>query len=326
MRLAEAIRSTALLAGCALGFASCESLPQDDFKAAEITLHRGDLLSALFHLDCVPPTDPRYPESRAMAQAIERRIRLSHDLVDEGMQLRAEWRDREACTRFQQALEIWPELATARVVLEATRQRIDALEKPRDVPDSPAGSVVQSSPVGLDGGATAGGDPATVAQGEGGQAAPITEPGTAAPLSSIATDPSEAQPGTDGVATPVAAETPVAEGAGEPGADPSSSAQPAAPAGETVVGVDNWTKEVERELSAGRLEQALQIAEAQTTPIPSSKLRESLVQMLHQRALLRYGHGALELALHDWVRLQRIDPNHVEAAEFAAAARAELAR
>lgn len=237
----------------------CASLPEDDFDAAGVLLERGDLLGTILRLDRVPPSDPRYPQSRTIANAIERRVRLSQGLLNRGLQLRAEWRDLEAVSNFEQALEIWPELDAASAMLEATRHRIGSLEAGDDNATA-GGEVVHTSPV------------------------------------------AEARPDAETIAVP------------DPGA---SDANPA-------FGDDRTRMlEIDRLLDDGLLEGALQVAESGPSLAPSP-LRGRLTEMLHQRALVHYGHGALDLALNDWVRLLRIDANHAQAKEFSAAARAEL--
>ncbi len=258
----------ASLAGSLL-IVGCQSLPEGDLAAAEVLLARGDLLGTIVRLDRVPPAHPDYPRSRALAHATERRVRLSQELVESGLSLRAEWRDREAVERFERALEIWPELDSARLLLDATRARVDALEKLPDVLlDVPSGDVVTTHPV-------------------------VTSPEAASPLMESAAPEGRPPFSPSGVRNP----------------DRSDSASRLAA--------------IQEKLERGHLEPALVIAES--GPLDASPTLQRLVGMLHQRALMRYGHGALELALRDWARVLRLDAAHREAKEFAAAARAELA-
>ncbi|MCA8942770.1 MAG: hypothetical protein KDB80_09455 [Planctomycetes bacterium] len=258
-------RSIALCSALVLVM-GCESLPHDDFDAAQVLLARGDLLGTIQRLDRVPPADERYPESRTIAQAIERRVRSSHALLNRGMRLRAEWRDEEAARNFERALEIWPELEAASAMLAATRFRIETFA----LDDTEA----------------------SVAEGEVVETAPLVEP-----------------------AAPAGETIPMSED----GEDP------------VTVDLDEFPDvasrcaEIERMLDDGLLEAALDLAESGPR-LPAGGCRDRLTGVLHQRALVHYGHGSLELALNDWVRLRRIDPDHALAHEFSAAARAELAQ
>ncbi len=56
-----------------------------------------------------------------------------------------------------------------------------------------------------------------------------------------------------------------------------------------------------------------------------ARVRARLVRVLHQRALLLYGQGAVERAMRDWERVVALEPTHADAARMLAAARTELA-
>ncbi|MBZ0151363.1 MAG: hypothetical protein K8J09_07500, partial [Planctomycetes bacterium] len=56
------------------------------------------------------------------------------------------------------------------------------------------------------------------------------------------------------------------------------------------------------------------------------RVRVRLVRLLHQRALRRYGEGAVESAINDWERILQLDANDAEAQQGLAVARAERSR
>ena len=56
------------------------------------------------------------------------------------------------------------------------------------------------------------------------------------------------------------------------------------------------------------------------------RIRPRLARVLHQRALLRYGQGAIAAAIHDWERVVDLDPGNARAANLLATARAEELR
>jgi tetratricopeptide (TPR) repeat protein len=121
--------------------AACASTPADPVANAQLAIDRGDLYAALMSLDEVPPPSPRYAEARALASAIERRMRRSHELLVRGLDYRGEHRDDEAQRCFEEALSIWPELEAGKQLLAATRGRKDALAI-RSAGDAGRGAVV----------------------------------------------------------------------------------------------------------------------------------------------------------------------------------------
>jgi hypothetical protein len=94
---------------------------------ADQLLRSGALVGALAVLDGIPPHDPDYAEARALAAAVERRIRVAQRLVKEGLDLRAERRDQDACERFVAAREVWPGAPGVRELIGATESRRAAL-------------------------------------------------------------------------------------------------------------------------------------------------------------------------------------------------------
>ena len=53
------------------------------------------------------------------------------------------------------------------------------------------------------------------------------------------------------------------------------------------------------------------------------RVRWRLARVLHQRALLRYGQGALTGAISDWERVLQLEPGHAVARNLLLSARAE---
>jgi tetratricopeptide (TPR) repeat protein len=163
-------RSTLALA--ALLAAGCTSVPPDPYAAAAHAADGGDLFAALQWLDRVPMAHGRYPESRVLAAAIERRIRSSHELLVAGMAMRSQHRDDEAIRCFEQALQIWPGLRGAGELRHATQLRCENLARaPSPVLADPVVAITQ--PVTEPGGGHGQDDPAPAA-------APLVEPAPAA--------------------------------------------------------------------------------------------------------------------------------------------------
>lgn len=122
----------AIAVGLALVAAStgCRAPARDAFTAAEQALLKSDLPAALQQFDAVPIAHPRYPEARAAAAGVERRMRRSHENLLDGLLLRAEWRDREALAALQRAREIWPSMPGVEVLIRATEQRLALFAAP----------------------------------------------------------------------------------------------------------------------------------------------------------------------------------------------------
>lgn len=118
------VLSAAAAAAFALVAAGCNTTPRDPFLAAERALLKSDLPAALQQFDAVPVAHPRYPEARAAAAGVERRMRRSHENLLDGLLLRAEWRDRDALAALHRAREIWPAMPGVEVLIQATEQRL----------------------------------------------------------------------------------------------------------------------------------------------------------------------------------------------------------
>ena len=133
-----------------LGLTSCVTAPLDPYVRAEIAVDNGRLLSALALLDLVPPAHSRYAEARTLAQAVERRMRASQEMLLRGLRLRGEWRDEEAIRYFEWSQEIWPSIAGSESLIEATRNRMAALDQV-GTETGGSGSVASTVPVGISG-------------------------------------------------------------------------------------------------------------------------------------------------------------------------------
>ena len=133
-----------------LCLASCQTAPLDPYVRAETAVDNGRLLSALGLLDLVPPAHSRYAEARTLAQAVERRMRASQEMLLRGLRLREEWRDEEAIRYFEWSQEIWPSIAGAESLIEVTRNRMKALDQ-LGTETGGSGSVASTMPVGING-------------------------------------------------------------------------------------------------------------------------------------------------------------------------------
>lgn len=81
---------------------------------------------------------------------------------------------------------------------------------------------------------------------------------------------------------------------------------------------------VEARLGRGELELAVVDLLGLARRFPADpRVAARLSRVLHQRALQRYGQGAVAGAIHDWERVVELDPGHVIAANLLAAARTE---
>jgi hypothetical protein len=110
--------------------AGCVATPKDPYLRGERALVGGDLAAALSAFDAVPVAHARYPEARAAAIGIERRLRRSHEELLTALLLRAEWRDREALQQFERVREFWPAMPGLVELVAATRRRSEILAVP----------------------------------------------------------------------------------------------------------------------------------------------------------------------------------------------------
>ncbi len=81
---------------------------------------------------------------------------------------------------------------------------------------------------------------------------------------------------------------------------------------------------VEARLGRGQMEGAVRDLDALALRFPrDARVRLRLARLLHQRALLRYGEGALAAAVADWRRVLEIDPAHAAAKRLLESAEGE---
>lgn len=93
----------------------------------------------------------------------------------------------------------------------------------------------------------------------------------------------------------------------EPDARPADGAVAHAPDDQVALGL----VAVEAQLARGELEAAERDLVGLSHRFPrDARVRLRLARLLHQRALLRYGEGALAEAIADWRRVLEIDPEH----------------
>lgn len=130
------MRCAALLSLALLG--ACVA-PRDPFAVGERSLLSQDLPAALVAFDAVPVSHLRYPEARATALGVERRMRRGHELLLEALLLRAEWRDKDALLVLRRAHAIWPHMPGVHSLITATEHRAQLLGEQRkeNVDDEP---------------------------------------------------------------------------------------------------------------------------------------------------------------------------------------------
>lgn len=296
---------------CLLPFvvAACAVPPRDPFARANWALQRGELGVALIAYDSVPVAHARYPDARAGAIAVERSMRRCHELLLEALLMRSEWRDQDALAMFERAQALWPQLPGVDGWIAATRQRLRSLPaasplaevaavdsepipvpwieiaEPRPVPLLPAGAtpepMVAPAPA-----------PAPAIE----VAEPTKVPDVApAPVSEEVRSP---EPRTD-VVTNVPSPAPVEE----PPAPPLTNA-----ANDPVA---LGLVDVESKLRSGQLQLAVTSLNGLSDRFPGdARVRVRLARLLQQRALLRYGEGAVPEAIADWKRVLDLEPSN----------------
>ncbi len=266
--------------------ASCVTKPADPFLQAERALQRRDLAQALRALDGVPVEHARFPQARALALDVERQMRRGHEMILEGLLLRSEWRDEAALVVLRRAAEVWPELPGLDVLMHATEHRLQL----------------------FGGTAASGGDtPRTAAE----PAAALDPAAATAAVPQI-----ETKPVTD--PSPML----VSEPPSVPSIEMAPTRSVVLPQGADPV--SSGLIAVERRLGEGQLEDAvLQLLELARRFPDDGRVRLRLVRLLHQRALLRYGQGAVASAIIDWRRVVELDPDHAPARAMLRAAEAE---
>jgi tetratricopeptide (TPR) repeat protein len=275
------------LAGCiaALLASACQTPPVDPYLAGEAAMLQSDLLGALQAFDEVPVAHARYPEARAAAAGVERRMRRSHQILLEGLLLRSEWRDQEALVALHRAREVWSRLPGIDVLIRATEQRLQLFAAQE-----------------------AGGAVIAVAAPPPSQPAPA--PSAEVDLGRLpAAEPDS--PSTEADTPPTEISRPLVSTAAERS---------------EVDVVASGLIGVEGRLSRGEFEAAVaDLFDLAKYHPEDLRVRLRLARILHQRALLRYGQGALTGAISDWERVLQLEPGHSLARSLLESARAEVA-
>ena len=315
-----------LLAACcasALLATSCAVRPRDPFIAAAYALQHDDLLGALSAYDSVPVSHARYPDARAAAASVERRMRRCHELILEALTLRGEWRDEEALAALLRAHEQWPQEPSIARWIETTRQRLQLFaQRPSDnqvaqppavPPAVPHVEVQRPVSVAEQTGASV---PAAKAVTQSDtEPVPPQRPAVVVPVEPAVVAAPDDSPAADevvagsGDSIEVSSADGVAPRVGESHARPGS--PPSTNAGEDPVALGLVA--VEARLGRGQLEAAVRDLIELARRFPDElRVQRRLAPLLHQRALLRYGQGAVAAAVADWRRVMHLDPDNAE--------------
>lgn len=282
MRLSRVAACLSLLA-----FVGCALPPKDPFARAEWSLARDRLLPALRAFDAVPPEHARYREARAGAIELERRMRHCHELVGEALQLRADGRDEAALSRLLQAQAVWPGEPGVAAWIAATRRRIDR----RLAVVAPHTGIVDR--IGDDGATAL--SPSPLAESD------------VASVQAEAADPEPAVLPSEPCEGP-ADEVSVVD-------EPEVGAGARASASWNVVTAA--LQAVELRQRRGDHDGAVADLVGLVKRYPEDpRLRRRFGQLLHQRALLRYGKGELDGAIADWRRVLEFEPDNRAVAQL----------
>ena len=275
-----------------LCLAACATQVQDPFETAEYALREHDLVGALLVYDAVPVSHPRYPEARAAAASIEGRIRRCHEMLLEALTLRSEWRDVDALGFLRLARAVWPSMPAVDGLIAATETRLRMFDRGSDAEARPDALAAPAAP------------------------SPVVEPGTAAVLpadTAAAGDPFAA------AEMSLPEQTPASE------SDNARSSAPHGVAAASTDAVSRGLAQVESRLARTDLQGAVADLFELARRFPNDpRVRARLARLLHQRALLSYGQGAVNGAIADWEQLLEMYPSHPLAAEMLRAARSEL--
>ena len=279
---------TSLLLLC---LAACATQMQDPFETAEHALREHDLVGALLAYDAVPASHPRYPEAHAAAASIEGRIRRCHEMLLEALTLRSEWRDADALGFLRLARAVWPAMPAVDGLIAATETRLRMFEPGSDAEARPDPVAPPAAP------------------------APVIEPRTAVlPAGSAAAG----EPF-------VAAEVSQPQQVPAPASDNATSVAVHGGGASSTDAVARGLVQVESRLARSDLQGAVADLFELARRFPSdARVQVRLARLLHQRALLLYGQGAVSGAIADWEQLLEMCPSHPLAAEMLRAARAEL--
>ena len=287
--------------------AACAVPPRDPYARANWALQRGDLGGALIAYDSVPVAHARYPDARAGAIAVERSMRRCHELLLEALLMRSEWRDQDALAMFERAQALWPQLPGVDGWIAATRQRLRSLPAASPLAEV---SAVDSEPIPVPWIELAGRRPVPLLPAEA-TPEPVVAPAPApAPAIEVA-EPTE---------VPDVAPAPMGEQvrSPEPRADVVTNAPSPAPVEEPPAPpltnaandpVALGLVDVESKLRSGQLQLAVTSLIGLSDRFPGdARVRVRLARLLQQRALLRYGEGAVPEAIADWKRVLELEP------------------
>lgn len=312
-----------------LGGAACVVAPRDPFTRGHWALQRHDLGTALQAFDAVPVVHPRYPEARAMAVGVERTMRRCHELLLDALMLRGEWRDEEALVLLQRARSAWPSMPGVEAWIAATEQRVLSFGGAPPQSAQPTASPPPMPLLELPPRADRTADDRTADSRSDDWRADERRPDD---RRTVGTDSSPVQG-----PQPLPPVSPVAEVAGLPASPAPAVAEPpagplpvpAAPVAPVFAAASEdpvalALVAVEAELRAGQLAKAvaslLQLADRHPGEV---RIRVRLSRLLQQRALLRYGEGAVHEAIADWQRVLELEPENQMVRSMLAAAQRE---
>lgn len=293
-----------------LGGAACVVAPRDPFTRGQWALQRHDLGAALQAFDAVPVVHPRYPEARAVAVGVERTMRRCHELLLDALMLRGEWRDQEALVVLQRARSTWPSMPGVDAWIAATEQRMLSFG---GSPPRSTEPMASPPPVPL------------LELPPRSEAFRENRPGQSEPA--LVQDPQPLSPPVvvaDQVASAPGSQSPVvAEPLPPPEPTPAAPVAPAfTAASEDPVALALVA--VESELRSGNLAAAVASLQQLTDRHPGEvRSRVRLSRILQQRALLRYGEGAVHEAIADWQRVLELEPENQPVRSMLTAAQQE---
>lgn len=287
--------------------AACAVPPRDPYARANWALQRGDLGGALIAYDSVPVAHARYPDARAGAIAVERSMRRCHELLLEALLMRSEWRDQDALAMFERAQALWPQLPGVDGWIAATRQRLRSLPAASPLAEV---SAVDSEPIPVPWIEIAAPRPVPLLPAEA----------TPEPVVAPAPAPAPAIEVAEPTKVPDVAPVPMGEQvrSPEPRADVVTNAPSPAPVEEPPAPpltnaandpVALGLVDVESKLRSGQLQLAVTSLIGLSDRFPGdARVRVRLARLLQQRALLRYGEGAVPEAIADWKRVLELEP------------------
>lgn len=315
----------------ALLLASCAIKPIDPWRRGAWALERHDLDAALAAFAEVPLQHVRYPESRTAAHAVRRTMRHCDELLCDALQLRSEGRDAEALAVLRRTQALWAGAPGVDGLIAATelRQRL-APPTVSGLRREPAQLATAAAPMAVPTRPAAEQPPRPVAL-----TAPAAEPTPVPPAAEVAVVDEAVAPEpelvvvTQPAAEPERLVTPP-RNAPEPVAESRAEALAVVSVGQqAAIGGDAVTAALvaaETRLVRGDRQAAIDelLALAQQHP-QDLRVRVRVSRLLHQRALVRYGDGALDGAVADWRRVLELDPAHATAATLLRAAERESA-